>query len=223
MLQTPERVGRLASVLFFEVDHAAVVEVVFRAALVAAVERLRPLTAKDGSIAPEHHEAQDAKAFAYVLPHDLEVNRYTPGASGQGSFTWVQDGEASVLRVSGPFGAGGYEVHWTPDRLTVVSARGEVAADYQGPDAARRFLEQQLGWSLPAGNARWWLLGLPGPASPATETAGPDGLPVALVQDGWTVRYDEYRPAGTLALPRKLVLEGDAGRIRLVIDDWRLD
>jgi outer membrane lipoprotein LolB len=146
-----------------------------------------------------------------------------PGASGQGSFTWVQDGEASVLRVSGPFGAGGYEVHWTPDRLTVVSARGEVAADYQGPDAARRFLEQQLGWSLPAGNARWWLLGLPGPASPATETAGPDGLPVALVQDGWTVRYDEYRPAGTLALPRKLVLEGDAGRIRLVIDDWRLD
>lgn len=146
-----------------------------------------------------------------------------PGASGQGSFTWVQDGEASVLRVAGPFGAGGYEVRWTPDRLTVVSARGEVAADYQGPDAARRFLEQQLGWSLPAANARWWLLGLPGPASPATETAGPDGLPVALVQDGWTVRYDEYRSAGSLALPRKLVLEGDAGRIRLVIDDWRLD
>jgi sulfate transport system ATP-binding protein len=32
--------------------------------------------------APEHHEAQDAKAFAYVRPHDLDVTRYTPGASG---------------------------------------------------------------------------------------------------------------------------------------------
>jgi len=31
---------------------------------------------------PEHHAAQDAKAFAYVRPHDLEVRRYTPGASG---------------------------------------------------------------------------------------------------------------------------------------------
>ncbi len=32
--------------------------------------------------APEHLEAQDAKAFAYVRPHDLDVERYSPGASG---------------------------------------------------------------------------------------------------------------------------------------------
>jgi sulfate transport system ATP-binding protein len=32
---------------------------------------------------PEHHDAQDAKALAYVRPHDLEVRRSTtPGASG---------------------------------------------------------------------------------------------------------------------------------------------
>jgi sulfate transport system ATP-binding protein len=31
---------------------------------------------------PEHGDAQDAKAFAYVRPHDLDVARYTPGASG---------------------------------------------------------------------------------------------------------------------------------------------
>jgi sulfate transport system ATP-binding protein len=31
---------------------------------------------------PEHRGAQDAKALAYVRPHDLEVQRYTPGAAG---------------------------------------------------------------------------------------------------------------------------------------------
>jgi sulfate transport system ATP-binding protein len=31
---------------------------------------------------PEHAGAQDAKAFAYVRPHDLEVQRYAPGAEG---------------------------------------------------------------------------------------------------------------------------------------------
>ena len=31
---------------------------------------------------PEHADAQDAKAFAYVRPHDLEVQRYSPGAEG---------------------------------------------------------------------------------------------------------------------------------------------
>ena len=32
--------------------------------------------------APEHAEARDAKAFAYVRPHDLDVHRYTEGATG---------------------------------------------------------------------------------------------------------------------------------------------
>ncbi len=29
---------------------------------------------------PEHAHVEDAKAFAYVRPHDLDVARYTPGA-----------------------------------------------------------------------------------------------------------------------------------------------
>ncbi|MBH1957557.1 MAG: TOBE-like domain-containing protein, partial [Burkholderiales bacterium] len=31
---------------------------------------------------PEHRGAQNAKAFAYVRPHDFEVERYAPGAEG---------------------------------------------------------------------------------------------------------------------------------------------
>ncbi len=33
---------------------------------------------------PEHQDAQDAKAFAYVRPHDLDVQRYTAGANDAG-------------------------------------------------------------------------------------------------------------------------------------------
>ena len=33
---------------------------------------------------PEHGQVQDAKAFAYVRPHDLDVTRYTPGAVNTG-------------------------------------------------------------------------------------------------------------------------------------------
>ncbi|MEO5795533.1 MAG: TOBE-like domain-containing protein, partial [Rhodoferax sp.] len=32
--------------------------------------------------APEHGQAQDAKAMAYVRPHDLQVQRYVAGAQG---------------------------------------------------------------------------------------------------------------------------------------------
>jgi sulfate transport system ATP-binding protein len=32
-------------------------------------------------LTPEHSEVQDSKAFAYVRPHDLDVQRYVVGAS----------------------------------------------------------------------------------------------------------------------------------------------
>jgi len=145
----------------------------------------------------------------------------TPGASGQGSFTWTQTGDQTVLRVAGPFGADAREIRWDPERLTVLSGQGEVAADYAGPDAAQRFLEEQLGWSLPIANARRWLLGLAGLDTPAVETLDDAGLLAGLGQDGWEVRYDEYWPEGRIVLPRKLVLQSAAGRIRLVIDQWQ--
>ena len=145
----------------------------------------------------------------------------TPATSGQGSFTWTQTGDQTVLRVAGPFGADAREIRWDPDRLTVLSGRGEVAADYVGPDAAQRFLQEQLGWSLPIGNARRWLLGLAGLDSPVIETLDGAGLLASLAQDGWHISFDEYRSEGTIDLPRKLVMESAAGRIRLVIDQWR--
>jgi sulfate transport system ATP-binding protein len=33
---------------------------------------------------PEHGQVQDAKAFAYVRPHDLDVTRYKAGAANLG-------------------------------------------------------------------------------------------------------------------------------------------
>jgi len=146
----------------------------------------------------------------------------TPGASGQGNFAWLQAGERTVLRVAGPFGAGAYEIRWEPARVTVFSGKDEMAADYTGPDAARRFLEEHLGWSLPVTNARYWLLGLAGPDSTAVETRDERELLAALAQDGWDVSYGEYQPEGAVELPRKLVLSGPAGRIRLVIDQWEI-
>jgi sulfate transport system ATP-binding protein len=34
-------------------------------------------------VSPEHRDTQDAKAFAYVRPHDLDVHRYKPGEEDQ--------------------------------------------------------------------------------------------------------------------------------------------
>ena len=38
---------------------------------------------------PEHGDVQDAKAFAYVRPHDLEVERYLPGSQNTGAASGI--------------------------------------------------------------------------------------------------------------------------------------
>ncbi len=38
---------------------------------------------------PEHSNVQDAKAFAYVRPHDLDVERYTPGSQNVGTASGI--------------------------------------------------------------------------------------------------------------------------------------
>jgi len=141
---------------------------------------------------------------------------------GQGDLAWVQRGPEARIRVSGPFGAGAYAIHWDAARLTVTSRDGEISREWVGADAAQQFLAEQLGWSFPAVSARWWLLGLPDPATPAAQIFTAEGQLAALEQDGWTVRYDRFADAGGWPMPVRLVVEGERARLRMVIDRWCL-
>lgn len=139
---------------------------------------------------------------------------------GQGDIEWQQQGDATHIRVSGPFGAGAYEIRWDPASLSINSRNGEFSRSWPGQDAAQQFLTEQLGWAFPAVSTRYWLLGLPDPGFPAQETFAPDGRLAALDQNGWTVTYERYVQVASLAMPAKIVLVNPRARLRLVIDRW---
>ncbi len=139
---------------------------------------------------------------------------------GQGDIEWQQQGDATHIRVSGPFGAGAYEIRWDSRSLSVNSRNGEFSRNWAGPDAAQQFLAEQLGWAFPAANTRYWLLGVPDPGFPARETFSAEGRLAALDQNGWTVTYERYVEVRSFAMPAKIVLENPRARLRLVIDRW---
>jgi outer membrane lipoprotein LolB len=141
---------------------------------------------------------------------------------GQGSLQWLQTGSAARIRLSGPFGAGAYEINWMPGQLTVSSRGAEAALEYVGPDAAERFLAEQLGWSFPVTSIRYWLLGLADPAASAAEQSDARGRLVELRQSGWVVRYEDHVQDAATWLPHKLVIEREDLRVRFVIDKWLL-
>lgn len=139
---------------------------------------------------------------------------------GQGDLLWEQQGEAARIRLSGPFGAGGYEIRWDAQRLGIRSRNGEFERAWSGADAVEQFLAEQIGWSFPAASIRYWLLGLADPALPVERTWGADGALAALRQDGWSVSYERYTWHDGLALPARLTALGPGARVRLIVDRW---
>ncbi len=74
---------------------------------------------------PEHAQAQNANAFAYVRPHDLDVRRYTPGvgadADGRPNGIVAQLSRAIVV---GPIA-----------RLELIAEPGDKPADNAAPES----------------------------------------------------------------------------------------
>jgi outer membrane lipoprotein LolB len=155
------------------------------------------------------------------LAHFQLRGRVAVAASGEGfnaNLRWTQDGDHSQMTLEGPFGVGGAQLSADGDELTLVTAQGERIESA----AAHAALAARLGFDPPLSSLRYWVLGVPDPKQPASESLDPAQQRLsALTQDGWHVEYQSYIPAGGEALPARLTLQRDAVRVRLLVDDWQ--
>ena len=133
-----------------------------------------------------------------------------------GSLTWRQEREAVDLSFRGPLGVGGVRIHGHPGELTVRTSKGEEFFVTEPEVELRR----ELGWTLPIGSMRYWILGVPDPGAQAGELVHEAGLLKHMIQQGWRVSYDSYREFDGNTLPRKLVMENDEVRIRMAVSRW---
>lgn len=170
---------------------------------------------------------QDARDADLLAMQDWSLRgriavRDAEGEGGQAGVGWQQRGSGSYLDLSGPFGAGRVLLTFEPGRAAAATADGERELEYAGPDAAERFMADQLGWSFPVRSARFWVLGLADPAADADIQRDATGLPVSLRQHGWNIGFERFGEFDGYAMPVKLRLENERFRLRLVVSDWRL-
>jgi outer membrane lipoprotein LolB len=126
------------------------------------------------------------------------------------------------VHLSGPFGAGAYEISWDADSVEVTGKAGEVEIAYAGPKAAEQFLEDQLGWSFPAMSLRYWMLGVPDPGFESDQRFDAEGWLAGILQGGWSIEYDDFEHRNAVWLPKRIVMNNDDARVRLIVDDWLL-
>ena len=133
-----------------------------------------------------------------------------------GKFDWTQDGDAFSATVGGPLGVGKVRIEG--------DGRGAVLTDKDGVATRLEDAEQELrwryGWTIPVDSLRYWALGIPDPAVPATTELDSDGRLARLEQSEWTVVISRYQDAGGQEMPRILTATSSDTRVRMVIDRW---
>lgn len=131
---------------------------------------------------------------------------------------WSQSGAVTHLALTGPLGAGGVEVTADAGDLSVVTSNGKRL----GNAAARSELQDKLGFEPPFTSLRYWILGVPDPAAPASVQLDSQQRLTQLTQDGWQIVYSAYMPVGAEWLPRLMTLRREDVRVRMVVDGWQL-
>jgi outer membrane lipoprotein LolB len=139
------------------------------------------------------------------------------GSDGfNGHLRWSQDGTRSTVSLDGPLGVGGVRIVNDAGALTVTNPSGE-ALDSQ---AAHDALVRRLGFEPPLNSLRYWIQGVPDPASASTESLSAQGYLGTLAQSGWTVTFSDYMQTPDGALPQKMTVARATVRVKLVIEAW---
>lgn len=176
---------------------------------------------REAVITPGAAQAWSARQaeLAAVDSFALQARLSETGLSAtRADLRWQQSGERFDVSVSGPLGVGALTIRGDAASVDIRSKDGVISTDQP-----ERYMEEKLGWSLPLARLRRWVLGLPAavPGAPVAEVLLDDsGRASQIRQDGWTITYDEYQPAGRSTLPRKLAIGNGERRFRLVIDSW---
>ena len=175
---------------------------------------------------PGDAAAWDARRALLTPLHAWQLEgRVAIAAAGEGysgTLAWIQAGATLDFRFKGPLGFGGLHIRGDAVALIVTTSKGETFT-VTDPE---RDLDDRLGWSLPVHSMRYWMTGIPDPARAFAADYDGAGRPREILQQGWAVRYAEFQRVDSgstpLQLPRRLTIERDDVRIKVVVERWIL-
>jgi len=171
-------------------------------------------------VKPPAGQTWDARRPQLQAREHFDLKGRVAVAAGNDGFNarllWRQTGSRSNVALDSPLGAGGVQITADGPALSVVTSHG----DHLDNEAARSELSSRLGFDPPITSLRFWVLGVPDPATPAKETLDDQQRLASLQQDGWQVDYGAYTSVAGEWLPSRVTLQREGVRVRLIVDTW---
>ena len=148
------------------------------------------------------------------------VNVRVESKTYPGRIHWQHAPQSDELWLYSPVGSGVARMRQDAAGAVLIASDGK---EYRAPDL-KALTRKVLGWDLPLDGLQYWVRGLPWPALETIEQQyDADGRPRLLKQGAWQVVYLDWAPVGASGLPSKLDLSGEGLRVRLVVEDWKVD
>ena len=179
----------------------------------APVDSTRVLSEEEREQRWQAHQARLEQLLTWQTIGRLNLR--VPGRSDTMSIDWNQQQDSYQLLLNGPFGAAVARISGDQHGVK-VDASGETR---YGP-TPEVLLYSLTGWQFPVSNLRYWVRGLPAPVGNPRLNLNNLGYPEKIVQNGWTVVYQQYGAIRGQRLPTRLMISGGDVRLSLVLTDW---
>lgn len=141
--------------------------------------------------------------------------------SFSGSFRWQHLTASDEILLFTPLGQAVAEIMKDHEGVRLITSKLEAfyATDVES------LTEEILGWRLPLDGLQYWIQGTHSPLTAAEKDLDRKDQVITIRQDGWHIHYSSFTPAqlSSLMLPRVINLFYDNLRIRLVVDNWKVE
>ncbi len=131
--------------------------------------------------------------------------------------SWKHEAVEDTLDFSGPLGQGAVKVTLKNKQIRIKRSDGSL--DESGD--SDEILAAYVGLPVPIAAFRYWVIGLPAPSVKHIPEYDDLGRLRLLRQSGWQIKFQSYAIFDDLSLPRKLVVEREDVKMKLIIDRWR--
>jgi outer membrane lipoprotein LolB len=135
-----------------------------------------------------------------------------------GNITWVNNGASYGIKFSGPLDQSAVVI--TSDGKTVTMKDNQ---GYEGTESTpEALLSRYTQYEMPVSALKYWVLARPAPFKTPSLTLNPQGYPIGMQQDDWTVEYQYFREVGQYLLPSKIIIHHPNMKLTLSIHDWKV-
>ena len=171
---------------------------------------------ENGSMPSPDHRKRQPLALLSEWQIKGRVGVRSAEESWQATLVWNHEEAVDHLYLSGPFGQGALNIKVSDHFIRVASSDGRVEESTQPVET----LEATIGVTVPIQALRYWVLGLAFPEQPSDSKYDRQGNRSILDQLDWKVQYQGYQDVQNWLVPKKISLEHQSTRVKLVIDEW---